>query len=393
MAGLKTDPQNWFMSAVGDPLNWAYSPATITTTIAVAGNNSDAGLVGDAITCLAPYNDDLLVMGGEQSIWLMRGDPAEGGRIDAISHAVGIIGPDAWCLDPQGNMYFFGGGVFYRMGPVGSSTMYAKTPGGMPDPLSAGRMDATFGAVDATNSTVRLMYDETLKGVHIYITPINGSQGTHYWWDARTDGFFPEQYPAACGPTSVLVFQSPTSTARADLLGGQDGYLRQVDSSSKSDDGMAILSRVKLAPLSPGSIYANARISRIATVLDASSDPVTVRIYADESPEEVVKETVPAWSYMASPVDRYSIPRIGGNSTLLELGSDSVWVTGRAYVVGAWVIGPDGLPYVCAAAHTSGTFATDLAALDWTLDSFRSWALESVSVLMEVTGRTRHRRI
>ena len=396
LAGLDTDPQDWFMSAVGDPLNWDYSPATITTTIAVAGNNSDAGLVGDSITCLAAYNDDLLIMGGSQSIWLMRGDPADGGRIDAISHEVGIIGPDAWCLDAQGNMYFFGGGVFYRMGPVGASTMYQKTLGGMPEPLSRGRLDSVFNKVDASNSTVRLLWDETLHGVHIYITPTISGVATHYWWDARTDGFWPEQYPNFVGPTSAMVFKSPTSTARADLLGGQDGYIRQVDYTSKTDDGISIPSYVDWGPQNSGSVHQNSRINRVTVILDQASDPVTVSVFAAQSPQEVVQSSAPAFSFQASPVNRYAIPRINGNSLLVGISNITFvnsWTTTTVYTVGTTVVGPDNHPYICAVAHTSGVFATDLAAGDWSLSDFRTWSLETISVVKTLAGRTRHGRL
>ena len=361
MSGLASDPQNWFMSAAADEtptgfsnpipatLNWNYGELPFVGTSPVAGNNSNAGLLGDVITALAPFNDDIMVMGGVQSIWLMHGDPAENGRIDCISHEVGIIGPDAWCIDQQGTMYFFGSGTFYRMSPPGPSTMYQKTLGGMPEALSQGRMDSIFNQVNAQNSEVLLLWDELLKGVHIYITPLDNSPTIHYWWDQRTDGFWPEQYPTNCDPTSVLNFKSADSTARADLLGGFDGYVRQVDATSSNDDGNPINSFVKLAPMTPGSTHQNSRINRITTVLDSTSDPVTVNVYAAQSPEEVVGATSPAWSYTASPTNRYGIPRIQGNSILLEIANNS--------------------------------------PLGYT------WALESLNVVSAITGRTRHGRI
>lgn len=43
---------------------------------------------------------------------------------------------------------------------------------------------------------------------------------------------------------------------------------------------------------------------------------------------------------------------------------DSDWVTSTGYVVGQLVV-QAGVVYRCATAHTSGTFATDLAASKW----------------------------
>jgi hypothetical protein len=320
---------------------------------------------------------------------VLRGDPAAGGQIDALSHTVGIVGPDAWCVDPQGVMYFFGDGVFYRLAPNSA-----------PEPISRGRMDRTFAAIDTALNTINLMWDELLHGVHIYVTPLTTGASTHFWWDVRTDSFWKEVYPNAVGPTATLVFQSPTSTARADLLGGQDGYVREISATAKTDDGTTILSRVKFAPTTPGDVHQNSRISRITTVLESTSDPVRVSLYAAQSPEEVVAATTPAWSYMVTPQVRYSIPRIQGNSLLLEMKNDSfstAWVTGTNYVVGSQVVASDGLPYVSLTVHTSTTGGSHPTppgnTTDWVVTTFRTWALESANVVLDLTGRTRHGRI
>ena len=91
-----------------------------TATIAVAGNNSDAGELGDIINCLIPYSDDILIFGGDAAIWLMRGDPMDGGQIDLLTDSVGMAWGRPWCRDPYGVIYFFGsrGGV-YQLDPSG----------------------------------------------------------------------------------------------------------------------------------------------------------------------------------------------------------------------------------------------------------------------------------
>jgi hypothetical protein len=247
---------------------------------------------------------------------------------------------------------------------------------------------------------VQLVWDEILHGVHIFITPLfpgpNDVPAIHYWWDARTDSFWPEQFPLGCGPTAATVYQSPNSITRAILIGGQDGYIRQVDAATNTDDGVSIYSQVTFGPQTAGSVHKNSRINRITTVLDQTSDPVTINLYAAQSPQEVIQASVPAFSYQASPVNRYAIPRVQGNSLLLEIVNNSFrtsWTTGVSYTVGFTITGPDGNPYICAVAHTSGVFATDLAAGDWTLSNFRTWALETISVVKNLAGRTRHGRM
>jgi hypothetical protein len=393
LSGIADDPQNWFMSAAKNitntgPLDWDYGE-TVSAVMPVAGNNSVAGLVGDRVTCLAPANDDLMVIGCDHSTWIMRGDPADGGRIDNISQQVGIAGPDAFAFDPNSVLYFFGSGVLWRM-----------TPQGQVEPLSRGRMDKTFGSIDFSANTMRLLWDDILHGLHIYVTPTVSGTSTHYWWDARTDSFWLDHYPDACGPTATLFFDSNALNDRTLLLGGQDGYVRKISATAKTDDGTTILSRVKFAPITPGSVHQNARLNRVITVLESSSDPVTMRIFAAQSPEEVVAATTPAWSYPVSAVNRYSIPRVAGNSLLFELKNDSfsaLWATGTVYAVGAQVVASDGNPYVALTAHTSTTGGAHPTppgnTTDWVLSSFRTWAVESVSAAIDLTGRTRHGRL
>ena len=43
MSGLETDPQNWFMSAAGNPLDWDYNPTPFVGTQADAGNTNQGG--------------------------------------------------------------------------------------------------------------------------------------------------------------------------------------------------------------------------------------------------------------------------------------------------------------------------------------------------------------
>ena len=388
LSGIADDPQNWFMSAAGDPLNWAYG-ATPSATMAVAGNNSVAGLVGDRITCLAPANDDLMVIGGDHTIWIMRGDPADGGRIDNVSHTTGIAGPDVFAFDPQAVMYFFGNGILWRLTSNGELT-----------PISRGRLDKTFGAIDLVTNNMRLLWDKVRHGLHIFVTPIISGAGTHYFWDARTNSFWPESYPNDHGPTAVLDFDANAPTDQAILLGGQDGYVRKIDASSVTDDGTTILSRVKFPPISVGSVYANGRFSRLTTILGSSSSPVDLRVYAVQSPELVVAATTPVWARTITPLDRYAIPRINANSLMLELKNDSfstAWMTGTDYVVGSQVVAADGVPYVSRTIHHSGAGHASPTAggnpTDWTASTFRTWALESVSAILETTGRTRHGRL
>lgn len=277
LAGLESDPQNWFMSKAGDPFDFNYSPATPSQTQAVAGNNSTAGKVGQEITALAPFQDDLMIMAGRSTLWVMRGDPAAGGQIDNVSRSVGIVGPEAFAWTSTNIFYFFGLNGLYRMAPNSMQ----------PEHVSVGRLDTSFSQIDTANDNVRLIYDPRWQGVHIFVTPIEepSVQRNHWWYDERTDSFWRDKYPNAHGPTAIEYFSADTPDRRGVILGGFDGYIRRFDDGATDDDGTAIRSNVLLPPIQPGGVSASTRLDDTYILTDVQSDDLTMRIYADYSTE------------------------------------------------------------------------------------------------------------
>lgn len=283
LSGLLEEPQNWFMSKAGDPFNWDYSPATPSATDAVAGNSSDAGLLGDVVTALIPFNDDLMLMGGDHTLWLMRGDPAAGGAIDNVSYQTGVIGPDAWAFDPEGNLYFLGNIGLFRVAAGGAP----------PELLSQGRLDRALSGIDFTANEVRLAWNRGAQGLHIFITPLTQGSTVHYYWDRRTDSFWSDALPDATGPTAVYVFDGDNPDDRVLLMGGFDSYIRTFDNATKTDDGgagaaTAISSYVDFAPVSPGGDLVDGKLSQLHTILAADSDTVDWSVYAANTAEGAV---------------------------------------------------------------------------------------------------------
>ncbi len=307
MAGLLTDPHNWFMTAAIDPFDINYG-ATVTATMAVAGNSTNAGECPDIITCLAPYTDDLMFIGGDHTLWLMRGDPADRGRIDNISYQTGISGPDAFAFDPNGIFYFFGSGIIWRM-----------VAGGVPEPLSKNRMDKTFGAIDLTTNTVRLAWDNVRHGLHIFIVPSAVGATTHYFWDQRTDGFWPISFQNAQGPTVAFAFDGDNPDDNALLLGGWDGYIRKIDSTVANDDGTAISSRITYPPVSVGGSTRNTLIKSITAVLDTDSDDVLLTAYAEDTIQKTVEATTIRYARTLAAGRTRILNRVAGNAILLRL--------------------------------------------------------------------------
>lgn len=323
LSGVKEDPANWFMSAVGDSRNWEYSPPTTSATQAVAGNASDAGQVGDRVTALAPLNDDIMVIGGDQSLWQMTGDPADGGSLDVISYQTGIVGPEAWAIDPAGRIYFVGQPGLFRFAGTGE-----------PELISRGRFDRTFRDFDLINSRVLLQWDRQRDGLWIFVAREDtDSAPEQYWWDARTDSFWPIELPISNGPYSVTTFDTDAPDDREVLLGGQDGYIRgwrdvrSADADGDLSDGTvtdaAINSYVDLGPIvaPPDTDYG---IDETTVILDDSAASVTVAIYAATTPEEL---KTAAASFSRSIVGGRNAPlrqRARGNAIKVRLSHSTV---------------------------------------------------------------------
>lgn len=323
MSGLQEEPQNWFMSKSGDPFDWDYSPATTSAIQAVAGNNTEAGLMGDVITCLAPYNDDIMIMGGANTLWIMAGDPAAGGQIDNVSHNIGIVGPDAWTFDTAGNFYFVGLNGFYRM-PAG---------GGAPENLTRGRLDRVFRELDTAFSRVWVVYDQRWHGVHIFAAPTNEplAGAIHYWWDERTNSFWPDQYPASFGPTAVLSYYDENPDNTGVLLGGYDSVVRSFEDANTDDDGTAISSFLRFAPIHPGKNVVNARVSDVNIQLDGDSGNAALNYFVGGSVEAAEAAADAGTARVSRTVVGGRNPffrnRISGNAFILELEHNALGST------------------------------------------------------------------
>lgn len=275
-SGISTDPHNWFMSKVGDADDWDYSPTTQTALDPVAGNNTDAGKSADVINGMCPYSDDILIFFGDHTIHQLTGDPAEGGRIDRISDTIGGAWGRAWTKTPDGAVYFFSsrGGVF-RM-----------APGSPPQDVTQDGLRERFTGLDMNTLLVRLAYNDREKGIHVFLTPLDGSATTNYFYDIRGNSWWPDKFTTAGqNPTAAHIYDGDTSSDRTVLLGGQDGYIRNFDyTPATNDDGDAIDSYVWLGPIQLQN-RPKIMLSELKAAIATGSNDVTFDVYAAETAE------------------------------------------------------------------------------------------------------------
>lgn len=312
MSGLATDPNNIFMSAVGDAFNWDYSPEVQTVQQAVAGNvTSGYGKNPDIVTALIPYTDDKLLIGGTHSIRMFLGNPAEGGINVSVTDITGVAFGKAWCQSAEGVIYFFGSrGGIYRISP----------DSGLPTRLTAMSIDESLSDIDLQNTIVNLEWDDRAMAVRVYLTPTNGGTARHFVWDVRNEAWWPFTYSnASHNPFAVHTLSGATSADRYILEYGQDGYIRKVDVDSPTDDGSPIQSHVYIGP------FSGWMIKELVGTLSESSGNVTWAVCTASSLEKSLEVPPRASGRFRSGNNASQWPRVFIENGYLRLSATGPW--------------------------------------------------------------------
>lgn len=335
LSGLIGDPQNWFFSAVNDPQNFDYSPLSTTPSQAVAGNNSPLGLIGDVITGMCPYTDDVMVMFGDHTIWLMNGDPMAGGQIDLVSESIGGAWGRCWCKDPYGNIYF----VSNRTG------IYVLVPGQAPQRISQ-PIEQLINNVDTGTNSIRLIWDDRFQGLWVFLSPlITPGVTQHLFFEQRTGAWFQCQFGSPLfDPMCCVVMDGNDPGDRVPLIGSWDGYIRAIDPTATTDDGLAINSKVIIGPLLTPNLD-DMSLYELQAVLGETSGTINYQILVGSTAEEALQ----------------SEPIEGG-----------IWEPGRNMT-----------------EHTTGATGHAIYVV---LYSQNPWTMESIRMRLGTRGKVRQRR-
>jgi len=292
LSGNSNYPHQWYMSRQADHTDWAYVANDAQSP--VAGNNSDAGEVGDIIRCLIPYKDDYLVFGCANSIWVLRGDPAIGGSLDEVSLTVGIHGSRSWCFDGNGNLYFWGTGGIYRL----------KRDFTGVENVSRVALPELITDENPNPSTYRvsMAYDRKRQGIVICVTKLADGTSSNYFYDLLVGGFYPESYPTNCGVYSSFYYAANDDTYSGLLLGCKDGYIRVFKDSAKDDDNgvsdTAISSYILYPVIQLSSPDHESKLTSLIVELAggaaggafSDTDGVTLDLFSGDDAETVVED-------------------------------------------------------------------------------------------------------
>ena len=283
LAGDSGNPQNYYMSrppgtyfntvtltnvTIAPGVEWDFSQTD--PAAAFAGNLASGNQIGEPITALIPFSNDYLKLGCSHSLWMMQGDPANGGTIVNVSQGIGIVYKDAWCIDPAGTLWFVGTGGLFQVRPAWE--FYRP-----PEPVSLQNVNQFFTSLNPSSTATTLVYDPDLHFLHLFMTPQTGAVGLHLTMDARSVGgdgppaFFPQVFPSNMGPTCAVTFYADASpNNRNVLLGGTDGFVRSWNEAATNDDGLNISSYVVLGPFAP---VPGAAATLTGTTLDMGEVP------------------------------------------------------------------------------------------------------------------------
>lgn len=316
LSGLSNDPRNWFMSAVGNPNDFDYSPLNTTPTQAVAGNNSPLGLVGDIITALIPYTDDVLIFGADHNIYRMQGDPMAGGQIDLVSDSIGIAWGNAWCKDPMGTVYFLSN----------LQGVYAMKPGQLPQRIS-GPIERLLRDIKLGSNLVRMQWDDLFQGLHIFVTPTStlSQASTHYFWEARAGAWWKTTFRNTDhSPRCCHVFSDNSIADTVALIGSFDGYVRSYSTTALNDDGVPIDSSVIIGPLLTKD-FDEIMLYAMQAILGANSGTVTYEVFVGATAEEALNNDAAVTGTWGKSRNFETPVRRSGHAIYLRLSASNPW--------------------------------------------------------------------
>ncbi len=281
IARTEDDPHNVYMSRVGDPFNWDEFPLNPDTLEAVSFGVSRVGLSPDIVNALIPYNDDLMIIGGDHTIQRLTGDPNAAGQLDLVSDVTGIAFGDAWCKDPAGRIFFFGskGGV------------YVMVPGGVPEKITRDRIERRMSELDLSANLVRMVWNYRAEGLHVFVVPmaqptLGEAPEIRAWFMDKNGAWWEDQFARTNeAPASVALADGDLPDDRVLLLGGGDGFLRYWDELAVSDDGQRIDSHVLLGPLTPADTTQQVKFMRPQVTLGAQQSGCDFEWFSSDTAE------------------------------------------------------------------------------------------------------------
>jgi len=296
LSGNRDYPHQAPTSASGNPWDWnIYRSDADRATVIGTGS---AGAIGDIVRAIMPIRDGQIAFGCANSIHVMIDNPAYGGRLVAVDKTIGIFDGTSWCLDGDGNLWFWGSGGLHRMARE-ALVVDTVNKVALPDLVNT-------VAADPSTHRVTMGYDPVRIGIEICITLLSDGSSKKYWYDIRSEGFFPDTSASNDHGVYSMFYHNANDPDLCGLIRGcKDGYLRVADSSTANDDGSAIDSYVDYGPMALAEDGRDGSLAAFDVVLsggsssgaDDDSDDVYMRVWAADVAEELYNSLVAGTGY------------------------------------------------------------------------------------------------
>lgn len=361
-AGADHQPHIWYMSRSGDPLDYDYSLGLDDGGRAIAGTSSEQGVIAEPITALAPVGDDYLIFGCKRSLWIMRGDPGLGGRIDNLSQTVGIVARKAWCILPGGGFLFLAHDGLYLTG------------GQEPVPFSEHAVPDEWRSVENTDY-VSMAYDSIDHGVHLFLTKSTTTATRHWWIDINNKSFWPVDFGSTSHEPQASMEPEDAEQWGGVLMGGRDGYIRRFSRGAVNDDGTEIDAYILYGPiLLGGHGYYEGILQELVGILAEASGDVNWAVFTGNTHEAANTETVPTL-FGAYVVDE-------SDNNLVDESDNYVRASATRDRQGVWT---DGLNFTARPNMSGASFVLKLYSPDTMTEH---WAIEEIRAVISPAGPT-----
>lgn len=316
LAGDPLDPNEVYGSRIGDPLDWDFSGAETDGGAAFKASASNAGVPGDAVTALMTRSDDHLFIGCRSSLYIMRGDPPSGGRIDLVSERMGVLSARSWCNGPAGEVVWLSRYGLWMTNPTCLECQ--------PESLSLEKLPRELIDVDPNLIEVTMEYDPKNRGVWIALTPLATIGSVRHWFlDWETKGLFPIVFgDTGSYPSAMRYFDCADSEDSAVYFGGVDGSLRRMVWHLGNDDAAAITSYVYYGPINLAGVDSqDGTILDIKATLANDSGDVTWLVLTGQSAESAARSTAstPTGTLSGGGKQSTILPKRRGGAYVLKL--------------------------------------------------------------------------
>ena len=158
----------WYASATNNFINWDFVTKYKKLSRAISGTTGDGGVIGNDITCLKAWEDEVLLIRTADDLWAIYGNPANDGsgssRKVSVSHEVGPIS--------QGAMAVTDGGLCVFLSRQGVYTWQIKSSE-PPQRFSESIVPEELRDVNASYHVINVEYDKKEDGFYLFKTPAN----------------------------------------------------------------------------------------------------------------------------------------------------------------------------------------------------------------------------